>query len=131
MTWSQRSSMVSTYLRYGRRVPDPGYYNRPLIPKRLSFFYSAFWDLDTERPRAMGGEGPIPMSAVRSFARDHGLDPELAERLKLIVKAMDRVYLTVKSEQQREAQENAKRQAEQDRAEREAAKVVSRTPEDD
>jgi hypothetical protein len=52
--------------------------------------WNAFWELSTERPIGMG-TGPIPVSKIRSHARDFGMD---AASFVRIMRRMDEEYLS-------------------------------------
>lgn len=64
----------------------------PEIETGLLFVWSAFWELSTERQIGMG-LGPIPHSAIQSFARDHQVVGDHLDSLKVIIRAVDAEYL--------------------------------------
>lgn len=52
--------------------------------------WAAFWELSTERPIGMG-TGPIPVSKIRSYAPEFGMETSSFVR---IMRRMDEEYLS-------------------------------------
>lgn len=65
----------------------------------LQFLWDAFWELTTERPMGMAGEGRIPGSAIRHFAEDHGLYRDDARWFREVIREMDAEYLGLRTEE--------------------------------
>lgn len=75
------------------------------------FYTQAFWELSTERQIGMG-LGPIPASRIKAYAADYGLEPDVAEVFKVVVREMDSVYLSWSAEEgerKRKARQEAPR----------------------
>lgn len=70
---------------------------RPDIEPHLAPFWDAFQELSTDRHSdSMGGVGEIPFSALDRYAERFGIgDPDEFERLRHLIRAMDREYLDV------------------------------------
>lgn len=64
----------------------------------LQFLWDAFWELTTERPMGMAGEGRIPASAIREFARDHGFYSDDARWFREVIREMDAEYLGLRTD---------------------------------
>lgn len=58
----------------------------------LELYFIAWFDLDSERATGFG-LGPIPRSAMVSYAREYGLSEEQKEDLLYLVREMDNDYL--------------------------------------
>jgi hypothetical protein len=74
--------------------------------------YEAFQDLTLERYNGLG-EGPIPPSAVRAYARDMALD---VEDLMFKIRVLDAAWL--KHSKERREREQERKARERDRSER-------------
>ena len=82
--------------------------NPPQLAVGLQFYWDAFWTLGADRAIGMS-EGPIPWTAVHTFALSRGMSVDESDRLYRIVRAMDVVYLN---------ELNRKNKAEMDKASR-------------
>lgn len=67
--------------------------NAPELLEGLSFFYAAFWDVNTCRSLGFGAEGPIPWTAVRQWAEEHELEGDQRKDLFVYLEKMDGAYL--------------------------------------
>lgn len=76
--------------------------NAPQLLMGLESYFSAFWELSTERHIGMG-LGQIPASAMRSFARDEGMDDDEYDRFRYLVRSMDDAWLAHQGEQAKRA----------------------------
>ena len=56
-------------------------------------YLTAFYDLSTCRPYLMGGPGPIPWTAVRSYSEFLGLDRDLLRFFSSVVRVVDAAWL--------------------------------------
>ena len=65
----------------------------------LQFLWDAFWELTTERPMGMAGEGRIPGSAIREYAREHGYYSDDARWFREVIREMDAEYLGLRTEE--------------------------------
>lgn len=63
------------------------------MPHGLEVFIGWFWELSTERQLGLGGQGPIPMSAVRRLCRDLSLDRDVVTLAKSVISSIDHAYL--------------------------------------
>jgi len=64
-----------------------------LLPEAV-FYREAFTDLSGDRPLgAMGGAGPIPWSSIDRYAQRAEVEGDGFDRLKRMIRAMDRAYL--------------------------------------
>lgn len=62
--------------------------------EHLQFTWSAFWDLNTDRPVGMG-VGPIPFTAIDRYADRYGIEGlDAFDALRELIRAMDDAYLT-------------------------------------
>jgi len=72
----------------GRNAPD-GFYDHPEVEPHLTWLWSAFWELSTERQLGMV-VGPIPVSKIREYLIDefdlHGAE---LDRAKAIIRRAD------------------------------------------
>lgn len=75
----------------GRDPPDV-FYTQPYIEEGNAFYWEAFHDLSTERQIGMG-VGPIPRSAIKSYAYESGLFGDDAEQFATIIRMVDAEYL--------------------------------------
>ena len=69
----------------------PALDNRP-VTIGLNWLWEAFMDLTTCRPIGMG-VGPIPWTAIQTYAESERLDPEETWTLHQVIRHMDQVYL--------------------------------------
>lgn len=67
-------------------------------------YFNAFMELTTERQLGQA-EGPIPLSAIRGWADDEGISRvgREYERLKVLVWALDNVYLVHRADAAKKA----------------------------
>lgn len=78
---------------YGRQLPD-AFLDRPRLAAEWEFFWTAFWELTTDRQLGFGVEGRIPSTSIRAYAADHGFDdPDLYRWFLAIIREMDAEYL--------------------------------------
>lgn len=70
----------------------------PQLAFGLEWFLQAFQELSCDRQIGFG-PGPIPSWAIRSFARDHGCDPEETADLTYLMRRLDHVFLEHAAEQ--------------------------------
>ena len=75
----------------GQKIPDK-IYNSPKLTSGLEFYWTAFWDLASDRDFGMS-EGPIPWTAMNDYALRYSLSNDEFDRLCYIIKAMDKEYL--------------------------------------
>lgn len=66
--------------------------NAPEVFFGLELFFTAFWDLNSERQMGWG-VGPIPFTSILEYADRHGIYGEQLDDLVFYVKAMDSAYL--------------------------------------
>ncbi len=66
--------------------------NAPFLLPGLHFYYQAFLDLSTCRPLGMS-EGPIPWSAINTYAERHELTDDDYDRFFILIRVMDVAYL--------------------------------------
>ena len=66
--------------------------NAPQLLPGLDLYYDAFLALSSCRSLGMA-EGPIPWTAIRSFADEGGFEGEQRDDLFFHVRSLDRVYL--------------------------------------
>lgn len=90
--------------REGRTVPA-GFRDRPELPEDLTFVWEAFWHLHTERQLGMGGQGPIPRSAILLYAGSFGMGSDETRWFAGLIAAMDDAYFAHQRER-REVAEN-------------------------
>lgn len=76
----------------------------PQLAFGLEWFLQAFQELSCDRQIGFG-PGPIPSWAIRSFARDHGLDDEETADLSYVIRKLDEVFLEHAAEQSEAAKE--------------------------
>lgn len=83
--------IIETCLR--ERLPFPKRIeNAPELCLGLELFYSAWCDLDTDRPVGWNAR-PIPWTAMRDYADAYSITGEQREDLFYFVRAMDKAYL--------------------------------------
>lgn len=65
-----------------------------MVAEHLHFHWSAFWDLNTDRPVGMG-VGPIPFGAIDRYADRYGIaDIDEFDAFRELIRAMDDAYLS-------------------------------------
>lgn len=74
-----------------------GYLNRPLLMRGLEFLWHAFWELTTERPLGMGGEGRIPGSKITEFGKENGFFGDTLDWFRKVMREMDAEYLGIRN----------------------------------
>lgn len=92
--------------------------NDPVRQQRLAeaprqehdFYWSAFWELNTERPSSMGIV-QIPVSAIEAYSEKPILRFTLREQwaFKSIMRTLDHAYIEVESERQKAATRAARK----------------------
>lgn len=76
-----------------RKQPLPDWYlEEPELQLGEQFFLEAFWELHTSRPQAFG-PGQIPWHLIRLYAVDCGLEPDVMDSFKRIIREADNAYL--------------------------------------
>lgn len=117
MKWGPEVDRVEDLIAESGKAP-PGYLDRPAVEPESEFAWDAFWALSSDRASGFG-EGPIPFTAIESFARRYRIDDlDEFDDLASMVRALDGEYLRMREKQQA---------AERDRDKR----PVSRRPSDD
>lgn len=74
-------------------IPPP-----PEFKPWMEYYISAFWSLSSCRSIGFG-EGPIPWTAVREYGKMLRLGDDDFAELSEVIGALDREYLTIRSEQ--------------------------------
>lgn len=82
--------LVSEYRAAGLKVP-PELLERPAVPEHLLFYWSAFWELSSDRSFGMG-MGPIPHSSISQYAAGRNLDNDMTDKFTAIIRNMDGGY---------------------------------------
>jgi hypothetical protein len=59
----------------------------------LELYYTAFLELCNCRAIGMGGEGPIPWTAINQWANEYQLSEEQRDDLSFYILKLDRIYL--------------------------------------
>lgn len=85
----------------------------PELTQGEAWLLRAFWDLSTERQRTGGGMGPIPWTAIRTYANEAGLDFQARGVLFAVMHALDVAYIEWFVEESKSALPK-RRQAEDD-----------------
>ena len=80
--------------------------NKPRLRVGLDIYWRAFWECSTNRDIGMA-EGPIPWSVVDRWASRHGIEGEDFDRLVLIIKAMDSVYIEERTKSHKKQMDKA------------------------
>lgn len=80
--------------------------DKPRLRVGLEFYWRAFWELSTDRDIGMA-EGPIPWTAIHWWAARHDIRGEEFDRLVLLIKAMDVVYIEERSKSQKKSMDRA------------------------
>lgn len=76
--------------------PPAQFLEQPEILPHNQFYWEAFGDLSTERQIGMG-LGPIPRSAIQSYAKEFGITGDEYEIFQRIIRKMDNKYLEMSS----------------------------------
>lgn len=58
----------------------------------LSLYYTAYFDLTSDRSVGMG-EGPIPWTSIERYCDAFGIEGEQREDMHFFLREMDRAYL--------------------------------------
>lgn len=67
--------------------------SRPELPLHLAFYMDAFWTLTGDRPMGFA-LGPIPFTAMATYARQYGIDRrDEFDRFARLMRMLDNVYL--------------------------------------
>lgn len=82
---------------------------RPKVPIGHDDVWEAWSELSTCRPLTMGGEGPIPWTAIAQWSRDRGMSAYDADELRQLIRVMDSEYLTERAKQAEARAKGAKR----------------------
>ena len=81
----------------GANLPIPDWYNEKTgVPEHLRWFWSAFWELDTERQLIEGVPRRIPLSKCLQYAQYHQIDFDYLWHLIVV---LDNVYVEFKTAQ--------------------------------
>lgn len=84
--------MVKQAQRTGQPIPDR-IVNAPELRLGLSFYFDAFFELDSERSQGYGSVGRIPWSSIQQYADRCDLNEDLTECLFYFIRAMDNANL--------------------------------------
>lgn len=76
----------------GAPIPDDAIEPPSADPALDRWIMHAYAELNTERDFGMG-MGPIPVSAIRGYAREAGLDPSASRVFVACIRALDREEL--------------------------------------
>lgn len=74
--------------RGNKGLPTPWWDSRPLPYEDTEFAWAAYQELATCKPVGFG-TGPIPWTAIHTYAEAHGLTREEEEELTAYVRAID------------------------------------------
>lgn len=74
--------------------------DEPDLAPGLGWYLDAFAELASCRPMAMSGIGPIPWTALDTYARRHGIAGEAFETFALLIAALDTAWLAHIEERQ-------------------------------
>lgn len=75
----------------GANIPIPDWYKEKVgVPDNLRWFWSAFWELDTERQMVDGVPRRIPWSKALQYAQYHQIDFDYLWHLIVV---LDNVYV--------------------------------------
>lgn len=75
--------------------------DEPDLAPGLGWYLDAFAELGSCRPMAMSAIGPIPWTALDSYAQRHGIAGEDFEDFAVLIAALDAAWLTHIGERQR------------------------------
>lgn len=67
--------------------------DEPDLAPGLGWYLDAFAELGSCRPAGIGGLGPIPWTALDSYARRHGITGEDFESFAVLIAALDAAWL--------------------------------------
>jgi hypothetical protein len=77
--------------------------NPPEVAPGLEYYYHAFVELSTCRTIGMS-EGPIPWTAMHTYAQSEKLDPEETEYFMVLLQMVDMMYLSYRDKEQKRKQ---------------------------
>ena len=90
----------------GREVPLE-FYERPEIEPHLTWLWSAFWELGTERQLGMV-IGPIPVSKIREYLRDElSLRDAEYDHARAVIRRVDGAYTAMLNRRKEDGPEMA------------------------
>lgn len=75
--------------RERKGLPTPWWDSRPLPYEDTEFAWGAYQELATCKPLGFGAAGPIPWTAIHTYAEAHRLTWEEEEELRAYVWAID------------------------------------------
>ena len=87
--------------RFGGKTPER-VRAKPKLASGLTFFFDAFYDLDTER--SLADLHPIPWSKIVLYAEYHGLKKEEADDLLYFIREVDNAFLKRLAERRKRGQ---------------------------
>ena len=102
---SNEAKIVEQAQKLGMPLPDK-IANKPRLQVGLEIYWRAFWECSTDRDIGMA-EGPIPWSAIDRWAFRHGIDGDDFDRLVLLLKAMDSVYIEERTKSHKKQMDKA------------------------
>ena len=80
----------------GANLPIPDWYNEKVgVPSHLRWFWSAFWELDTERQFVDGVPCRIPWSKALQYAQYHCIDFDYLWHLIVV---LDNTYVSYRTD---------------------------------
>ena len=80
----------------GANLPIPDWYSEKVgVPDNLRWFWSAFWELDTERQVVDGVPRRIPWSKTLQYAQYHKIDFDYLWQLIVV---LDNTYVEYRAE---------------------------------
>lgn len=74
---------------------------QPPLGDASLFYWNAFNELGRDRPLSVNGQGLIPLTAIRAYARDLGMTADEYRSLKQVVCAVDNRRQALIDEKQR------------------------------
>lgn len=83
------------------QIPDQ-LLNEPMLHEGLDIYYSAFWELNTDRQVGMG-LGPIPYSSIRNYCKDRGLGGDQSDNMMRLLRKMDSEFIKFQEKQAKKA----------------------------
>jgi len=93
----------------GANIPIPDWYNEKVgVPEHLRWFWSAFWELDTERQTIDGVPRRIPWSKALQYAQYHKINFDYLWHLVVV---LDNMYIEHKVEARQKEIDDMKRKA--------------------
>jgi len=93
LEYGEKEDRLRELARIGNQDLPDFIVDKPELDFGLEFYLLVFWELATCRSTGMGGEGPIPWTAINDFAIRYNIVGHEFERLVLILKSLDVVYL--------------------------------------